>query len=52
MTTINRAVAFGRSLFADEFGGTSTRLALVIGLSASVLLVLVRVGTAVAAGLH
>jgi hypothetical protein len=52
MTIINRALAFGRSLCADEFGTSSTRLALMIGLSASAVLVLVRVGTAVAAGLH
>jgi hypothetical protein len=52
MTIINRALAFSRSMLADEVGAASTRLALVIGLSASALLVLVRVGTAVAAGLH
>jgi hypothetical protein len=52
MTTINRALAFGRSLLADELGTSSTRLALLIGLSASTVLVLIRVGTAVAAGLH
>ena len=49
MTVIARAVAFGRSLFADEAGGSSIRLALMIGLSSSAVLVLVRVGTAVAA---
>jgi hypothetical protein len=49
MTIINRVCAFGRSLFADEFGGSSIRLAFMIGLSASAVLVLVRVGTAVAA---
>lgn len=49
MTIINRAFAFARSLAADEFGGSSTRMALLIGLSASAVLILVRVGTAVAA---
>ncbi|MFI5000112.1 MAG: hypothetical protein ACHQK9_09555 [Reyranellales bacterium] len=49
MTIIARALAFGRSLLADDFGGSPTRLAFVIGLSASAVLVLVRVGTAVAA---
>jgi hypothetical protein len=52
MTIINRAYAFGRSLLIDELGVSSTHLALIIGLSASALLVVVRVGTAVAAGLH
>jgi hypothetical protein len=52
MTIISRALAFVRSLLADEPGTSSTRLALVIGLSASAVLILVRVGTAVAAGLH
>ena len=52
MTFIARAVAFGRSLFADDFGGSQIRMALLIGLSASAVLVLVRVGTAVAAGAH
>ena len=52
MTIINRALAFGRSLLADEVGASSTRLALMIGLSASAVLVLVRVGAAVAGGLH
>ena len=52
MTIINRTLAFGRCPLADELGASSTRLALVIGLSASAVLVLVRVGTAVAAGLH
>ena len=52
MTIINRALAFGRALFADEFGASSTRLALMIGLSSSAVLVLVRVGTAVAASVH
>lgn len=52
MTIINRVSALGISLLADEFGTSSTRLALVIGLSASALLVVVRVGTAVAASLH
>jgi hypothetical protein len=52
MTIIDRALAFGRSLRTDEHGTSSIRLALMIGLSASAVLVLVRVGTAVAAGLH
>jgi hypothetical protein len=52
MTIINRALAFGRSLLTDEVGASSTRLALMIGLSASAVLVIVRVGTAVAGGLH
>jgi len=52
MTIINRVLAFGRSLLADELGVSSTRLALMIGLSASAVLVVVRVGTAVAGGLH
>jgi hypothetical protein len=51
MTIINRAWAFGRALRADEAGASSTRLAFMIGLSASAVLVLVRIGTAVAAGL-
>ncbi len=49
MTFFARALAFGDSLLADEFGASSTRLAFVIGLSASAVLILVRVGTAVAA---
>lgn len=49
MTAISRFVAFGRSLLADEAGGSSIRLAILIGLSSSAVLVLVRVGTAVAA---
>jgi len=52
MTIFTRAYAFGRSLLADEVGASTTRLALMIGLSASAVLVLVRVGTAVAGGLH
>ena len=52
MTIINRAFAFGRSLLADDVGVSSTRLALMIGLSASAVLIVVRVSTAVAAGLH
>ena len=52
MTIINRVSALVRSLLADELGVSSTRLALMIGLSASAVLVVVRVGTAVAAGLH
>ena len=52
MTFIARAAAFGRSLFADEFGGSLIRMAILIGLSASAVLVMVRVGTAVAAVGH
>jgi hypothetical protein len=52
MTMINRAFALGVLLLADEAGASSTRLAVMIGLSASAVLVLVRIGTAVAAGLH
>ena len=52
MTFIDRAFAFGRSLFADDFGGSQIRMAVLIGLSASAVLVLVRVGTAVAAAGH
>jgi hypothetical protein len=49
MTILDRAIALGRSLFADELGSSQIRMALLIGLSASAVLVLVRVGTAVAA---
>ena len=52
MTFIDRAFAFGRSLFTDDFGGSQIRMAVLIGLSASAVLVLVRVGTAVAAVAH
>lgn len=52
MTFIARAFAVGRALLADDFGGSQIRLAIVIGLSASAVLVLVRVGTAVAAAAH
>ena len=52
MTIINRVLAFGRPLLGDEAGASSTRLALMIGLSASAVLILVRVGTAVAGSLH
>jgi len=52
MTFIARAAAFGRSLLADDFGGSQIRMALLIGLSASAVLILVRVGTAVAASAH
>jgi len=52
MTIFARAYVFGHSLLADEAGASTTRLALMIGLSASAVLVLVRVGTAVAGGLH
>jgi hypothetical protein len=52
MTFIARAFAFGRSLLADDAGSSQIRLAVLIGLSASAVLVLVRVGTAVAAATH
>jgi hypothetical protein len=45
---ITRAFAFGRSLLANDVGATSLRLAILIGLSSSAILVLVRIGTAVA----
>jgi hypothetical protein len=51
MTKFARALASGRSLLVCEAGSSSTRLALVIGLSASAVLVLVRVSTALAASL-
>jgi len=46
MTILFRA--FGRSLLADDRGVSSIRLAMLIGLSSSAVLVLVRIGTAVA----
>ena len=49
MTAFARAFALVRSLLANDAGGTSIRYAFMIGLSASAVLVLVRVGTAVAA---
>lgn len=49
MTAFARAFTLVRSLLVDEAGGTSIRYAFMIGLSASAVLVLVRVGTAVAA---
>lgn len=52
MMHVARALAFGRSLFADNLGGSQIRMAVLIGLSASAVLVLVRVGTAVAAATH
>ncbi len=52
MMHVARALAFGRSLLADDFGGSQIRMALLIGLSASAVLVLVRVGTAIAAATH
>lgn len=39
---------FINSLFANDCGSSSTKLALMIGLSSSVVLVLVRIGAAVA----
>jgi hypothetical protein len=52
MMLIDRAFAFGRSLLANDFGGSQIRMALLIGLSASAILVLVRVSTAIAASAH
>jgi len=49
MTVFARVLGFGRSLLADDAGASSIRLAILIGLSSSAVLVLVRVGTAVAA---
>jgi Flp pilus assembly pilin Flp len=49
MTIINHVCELMRSLFADECGISSIRFAVIIGLSASAVLMLVRVGTAVAA---
>lgn len=49
MTAFARAFALARLLLANDAGGTSIRYAFMIGLSASAVLVLVRVGTAVAA---
>jgi hypothetical protein len=52
MTFIARAFAFGRSLLADDLGSAQIRMAFLIGLSASAVLVLVRIGTAVASSAH
>jgi hypothetical protein len=49
MTVFARVLGIGRSLLADDAGVSSIRLAILIGLSSSAVLVLVRVGTAVAA---
>ena len=49
MSLIARAFALARSLANCDAGSSTIRLALVIGLSASAVLVLVRVSTAVAA---
>jgi hypothetical protein len=48
MKIVSRAFAFGRCLLADDQGASSLRLAMLIGLSTSAVLVLVRIGTAVA----
>lgn len=50
MTLIVRSVSFAHSLLADRAGSSSIRFAFAIGLSASAVLILVRVGAAVAAG--
>ena len=52
MTSMVRAFAFGRSLLACDLGSAQIRTAFLIGLAASAVLVLVRVGTAVAAATH
>ena len=52
MTFIARAFAFVRSLLTDDLGSAQVRVAFLIGLSASAVLVLVRVGAAVAATIH
>jgi hypothetical protein len=52
MTFIDRALVFGRAVVADDCGSSQIRLAFLIGLSASAVLVLVRVGAAVAATAH
>jgi hypothetical protein len=52
MTSMVRAFAFARSLFACDLGSAQIRTAFLIGLAASAVLVLVRVGTAVAAATH
>ena len=49
MTFIDRAFAQSRALLANNFGSAQIRMAFFIGLSASAVLVLVRVGTAMAA---
>ncbi len=46
MTLVTRALAFGRALVLDEAGSSSVRLAVVIGLASSAVLVLVRVAVA------
>ena len=48
MTILARAAAFGCSLVLDQAGVSSTRLALVIGLASSAVLILVRVAAAAA----
>ena len=52
MTIIARGRTLSRLLFSDDFGGSQIRLAVLIGLSASTVLVVVRIGTAVAAAAH
>ncbi len=46
MTIVSRALAFGRALVADQAGASSLQLAVVIGLAASAVLVVVRVAIA------
>jgi hypothetical protein len=50
MTIFDRALGVGRLLLADDRATSSIRQALLIGLSASAVLVLVRIGTALGAG--
>ena len=46
MTMFSHAVAFGRSLLADQAGMSSVKMAVVIGLASSAVLVVVRVAIA------
>jgi len=49
MLHFQRAFALVRSLLTDDFGGSATSKALFISLSASAVLVVIRIGTALAA---
>jgi len=49
MTFVERALCVGRALLADESAAWSTYCAVLIGLSASALLIVVRIGTALSA---
>jgi hypothetical protein len=50
MTMFERVRVRGRAMLADESAGSATYHALLIGLSVSVVLVVVRIGTTLAAG--